>query len=101
MFKAISIGLSVGLALIVFAAVMFFVGLYNAPQPRPLDEMDHIQQICDAMRKEPWKTEIEASCLYLQDFWAIDYKCEEIRGCYSQARNNYGESNNQRQQSIF
>lgn len=90
----ISLAIAVGIGIAGFA--IFLAGMYNAPHRTPYDEYDHIQQICDEMREKPWKQEIRASCEYLQEFWAIDYKCEEIRGCYPLARSDYGENSDQR-----
>lgn len=77
--------------------IIFVIGLYNAPDRLPYDEMDHVQITCDASRREPWKPEISTSCEYMQDFFAIDYKCEKIRGCFAIARADYGENSDQRQ----
>lgn len=90
----ISLAIAVGIGIAGFA--LFLAGMYNAPHRDPYEELDHVQQICDESRRKPWRTEIEASCVYLQEFWAIDYKCDEIRGCYPIARSNYGEASDQR-----
>lgn len=63
--------------------ICFLAGLYNAPRPSQQDEMDHLQTLCDLARKEPWKQEIKTSCEFMQEFWAIDYKCEKVVGCYT------------------
>lgn len=68
------------------AFVFFFIGMSHAPQQLPSDEMDHVQGICDLSRKEPWKPEIKTSCEYIQDYMAIDYKCEDVRGCFTTRR---------------
>lgn len=88
--------MAIAVSITVLGFGIFLAGMYNAPHRQPYDEIDHIQQICDEMRKKPWKTEIKASCEYLQEFWAIDYKCDDIRGCYPIARSNYGEASDKR-----
>lgn len=96
MLRTALISLALALCVGIAGFAIFIAGMSNAPHRLPYDEYDHIQQICDEMRQKPWKTEIKATCEYLQDFWAIDYKCEDIRGCYPLARSDYGENSDQR-----
>ena len=87
MLKTIGIIAAAAIGLAIFAFVWLIIGLQNAPRPLPRTEREHIQVLCDSSRKEPWKQDIAISCEYMQDFFAIDYICEEIRGCYTEIRN--------------
>ena len=82
----ISCAIAFGIGIACF--VCFIIGMSHAPQELPSDEMDMVQGICDLSRKEPWKQEIKTSCGFIQDYLAIDYKCEEIRGCYTIRKSN-------------
>lgn len=77
----ISCAIAVCIGIACFAC--FIAGLYHAPEPAQRDEMDQLQSLCDLSRKEPWRADNKVSCDFMQEFWAIDYKCEEIRGCYT------------------
>ena len=77
----ISCAIAVGIGIACFAC--FLAGMHYAPEPAQRDEMDHLQVLCDLSRKEPWRADIKASCDFMQEFWALEYKCEETRGCYT------------------
>lgn len=86
MFKAIVISLAIALCIGIAGFACFLAGTYNAPQQEQRDQMDYVQALCDATRQEPWKDDIKTSCAYMQEFFAVDYKCEEIRGCFTVRR---------------
>lgn len=81
-----TITISIALTIAIMCVGSFIAGLYQAPQPMPFDETDNVQLICDKARQEPWKAEHQAACDYLQQWWNIQYKCEEVIGCHTLAQ---------------
>lgn len=83
MIKTILTSLAIAAVAMIICAACFLAGLYHAPEPLQRDEMDQLQALCDLSRKEPWRADNKASCEFMQEFWALEYKCEKIRGCYT------------------
>lgn len=86
MLKNLLIGLVIGGVLSLTYFSTYVVGLYNAPEPSKYEQLDDLQYLCDTARREPWKADLVTSCQYMQDWWALDYKCEEVIGCFTVAR---------------
>lgn len=84
--------IAVSLITITFILCMtsFFWGMNHAPKEIPASDVDNVQHICNLARKEPWKKEIQTSCDFLQEWWNISYKCNDIQGCVAA----YGKNNN-------
>lgn len=91
-FAGKAIAISAGITILCF--VCFLIGMQHAPQPSKESESDHLQVLCDLSRKEPWRSDVVTSCKYMQEFYAIDYICNDLRGCYTEVKS--GQDYNQR-----
>jgi hypothetical protein len=83
MIKTILTSCAIALCIGIACFAIFLAGMYQAPEPAQRDQMDELQSLCDLSRKEPWRADIKVSCDFMQEFWALEYKCEKIRGCYT------------------
>lgn len=79
--KSRALNISIILLIPIAILIAFIIGMYQAPERLPFDEADTVQDICDEARQTPWIGETQTTCDYLQDWWHIEYKCEEIIGC--------------------
>lgn len=76
------IGLGIGTIVVLVAFTLYILGMYNAPQPATYDQKRDLQHLCDEARREPWIEARAISCDYMAEWWALEYKCQEVIGCH-------------------